>query len=403
MKKIVVVVLMLVLVLSSCGPKDDAYDKNTETEQKETMNSETAAMKDKTLVSKEVSKETKEEPLKIAILTCPSGIDDGSFNQNNYEGILSFLDTYKNAVVTDVQESSGAPEAAINALNEIVADHDVFVLPGFQFSGVSSVAIENPEKKFILVDATPAPIDGQEEFENVLAYVFKEQESGFLAGVAAAGESKDGKVAVVNGIAFPSNVNYQYGFMAGVNYSNKNYGTNVEIVELASQAGTDVTGANVGGNYIGDFNDPATGKFVGEQLLGEGVDIIFVAAGNSGNGVFTAVKEAGEGKFVIGCDVDQYDDGVNGDSNVIKTCALKVMDINVERGLKAVVDGTFKGGTMFLGADSDSTGLVVKDGRNQLSEDTKKHVDECYELIKKGEIVPPANFNGSTPEEFKGL
>ncbi len=400
MRKVVVSLLVLVLVLSSCAkPADDTYDKKSEAKQTEEKKTESAAKEEKT----EASKEASEEALKIAILTCPSGIDDGSFNQNNYEGILAFLDSYKNAVVTDVQESSGSPEAAINALNEIVADHDVFVLPGFQFSGVSSVAIENPDKKFILVDATPTPIDEQKDFENVLAYVFKEQESGFLAGVAAAGESKEGKVAVVNGIAFPSNVNYQYGFMAGVNYSNKKYGTNVEIVELASQAGTDVTGANVGGNYIGDFNDPATGKFVGEQLLSEGVDIILVAAGNSGNGVFTAVKEAGEGKYVIGCDVDQYDDGANGDSNIMKTSALKVMDINVKRGLEAIVDGSFKGGTMFLGADSDSTGLVVKDGRNQLSEETKKRVAQCYDLIKKGDIVPPANFNGSTPTEFKGL
>jgi basic membrane protein A len=54
-----------------------------------------------------------------------------------------------------------------------------------------------------------------------------------------------------------------------------------------------------------------------------------VAAGSSGNGVFAAAKEA-KGVFVIGCDVDQYDDGVNGSSNIILTSALKVMDINVE-------------------------------------------------------------------------
>ncbi|MBR3602227.1 MAG: BMP family ABC transporter substrate-binding protein, partial [Lachnospiraceae bacterium] len=33
--------------------------------------------------------ETTEEGLKIAIVSSPSGVDDGSFNQNNYEGILA--------------------------------------------------------------------------------------------------------------------------------------------------------------------------------------------------------------------------------------------------------------------------------------------------------------------------
>lgn len=39
--------------------------------------------------------------------------------------------------------------------------------------------------------------------------------------------------------------------------------------------------------------------------------------------------------MIIGCDVDQYDDGANGDSNIILTSVLKNMAINVERQLNA--------------------------------------------------------------------
>lgn len=53
-----------------------------------------------------------------------------------------------------------------------------------------------------------------------------------------------------------------------------------------------MTGANVGGNYVGSFADEATGKVVGKALIDQGCDIMFVAAGGSGNGVFTAAKEA---------------------------------------------------------------------------------------------------------------
>ena len=343
--------------------------------------------------------------LKIAIVSSPSGVDDGNFNENNYNGILAFIDANPGATVTPVREETGDVAAAVQTVADIVADYDVIVCCGFQFAGIGALAQENPEVDFILVDSNPSDANGAEIADgvaNIYAMTFKEQESGFCAGLAAAMETKTGKVAVVNGIAFPSNVNYQYGFESGVNYANKHYGTKAEIVELASYAGTDVTGANVGGNYVGNFSDEATGKVVGEALIAEGVDIIFVAAGGSGNGVFTAAKEAKD-VYCIGCDVDQYDDGVYGDTNIILTSVLKIMDMNVERQLNAVKDGTFAGGNYLLGADTDSTGFVSEEGRHQLSDDTVTKITEAFSKVKSGEVVPAANFNGLASDAFTGL
>ncbi len=338
--------------------------------------------------------------LKIAIVSSPSGVDDGSFNQNNYEGILRFIENHPDASVTPVKEESGDTAAAVQAVADIVADYNVIVCCGFQFAGIGSIAQDNPNVDFILVDSNPTDAEGNEiEAANVYAMTFAEQESGFYAGVAAALETKTNKVAVVNGIAYPSNVNYQYGFESGVNYANKNLSTSAEIVEIASYAGTDVTGANVGGNYVGTFADEATGKVVGNALINEGCDILFVAAGGSGNGVFTAAKEATDVK-VIGCDVDQYDDGTNGDSNIVLTSVLKVMDKNVEKQLNAVIDGTFGGKNDLLGADTDSTGYVKEEGRQQLSAETITKLDEVYELVKNGTVVPASNFNGILPEDL---
>ena len=340
--------------------------------------------------------------LKIAIVTSITGVDDGNFNENNYNGILKFIENNPSSTVTAIQEPTGDTSAAVQAVSDIVADYDVIVTPGFQFAGISTIANENPDKKFILVDSEPAAVDDQTVFDNVYSMLFAEQEGGFFAGVAAALETQTNKVAVVNGIAFPSNVNYQYGFESGVNYVNEVFGKNVELVELPSYAGTDVIGANVGGNYVGDFADESTGKVIGSTLIKEGCDIIFVAAGGAGNGVFTVAKEAGNVK-VIGCDVDQFDDGQNGDANIILTSALKVMDANVERVLQSVVDGTFKGANELRQADTDSTGYVKEEGRHQLSEDTLAKMEEIYALVKEGEVVPAANFNGVTPESFPGL
>jgi basic membrane protein A len=344
-----------------------------------------------------------EEPtgLKIVIVTSPSGVDDGSFNQDNYEGIQAFVSANPGSSVETVREQDVAN--AIPAVEAVVADYDVIVTPGFQFAGIYDLAIANPDKYFILVDSFPADADGNEvSADNIYAMQFKEQESGFFAGIAAALQTTTGKVASVHGIAYPSNVNYQFGFESGVNYANKYLNTSAQVVALASYAGTDVTGANVGGNYVGDFSDEATGKVVGESLLAEGVDIIFVAAGASGNGVFTAVKEAGNAS-VIGCDVDQFDDGANGSSNIILTSGLKVMSPNVTKQIEAVAAGTFAGGNFTLGADTDSTGYVSAAGRQQLTDETLAALSDAYAKVKSGEIVPASNFNGSTPDNFPGL
>ncbi|MHC1771895.1 MAG: BMP family protein [Flexilinea sp.] len=341
------------------------------------------------------------EAIKVGIVTS-SGVDDGSFGEDCYNGILEFIKANPDSTVTHVKEADVSK--MIQAVEDIIADYDALVLPGYQFAAVGTVAQENPDTKIILVDTAPTDADGNSvELANVYSMTFAEQESGFFAGVAAALETKTGKVAVVNGLAYPSNVNYQWGFESGVNYANAKYGKTVEIVELASYAGTDVTGLAVGGNYIGSFADEVTGKVVGKALIDQGADILFVAAGASGNGVFTAVKEA-QNVYAIGCDVDQFDDGVKGDgSNMILTSALKVMHTNVTRQLQAVLDGTFAGKNDILTASTDSTGYVSAEGRQQLSEDTLAKLAEVYPLIKDGTIVPAANFNGYTPEDFPGL
>ena len=386
--------MSLTMMVAAVGCGSSTSDKPAESTapQESTAPTESAAPESTT---------PSEDGMKIVIVTSPSGVDDGSFNQDNYNGILEYINANPNATVKTVQEQDIA--ASVQAVADVVADYDVIVTPGFQFAGIAAIAQENPDKKFILVDSYPADADGNEiEVENIYAMQFAEQESGFFAGIAAAKETKTGKVAVVNGIAYPSNVNYQYGFEAGVNYANTNLGTTAEVVEIASYAGTDVTNTNVGGNYVGDFSDPATGKVVGAALINEGCDVIFVAAGGSGNGVFTAAKEA-TGVKVIGCDVDQFDDGVNGDTNIVLTSALKNMAVNVNRQLTAITDGSFKGGNYLLQADTDSTGLVVAEGRGQLTQETIDAVNAAYELVKSGTIVPPSNFSGTTPEEFPGL
>ncbi len=398
MKKLLAVLLTVAMTatLVACGSAAATETAPAATEEAATEVAEAAAPADEAAAPAE-------DGLKIAIVSSPSGVDDGSFNYDNYVGILQFVDENPGATVTPIQETTGDTQAALQAVADIVADYDVIVCCGFQFAGIGDFASENPDTKFILIDTMPTvggeSLSSDAPIANVYACTFAEQESGFFAGMAAALTTKTGKVASVHGIAYPSNVNYQYGFECGVKYANETEGLNVEVVELPSYAGTDVTGANVGGNYVGSFADEATGKVVAEALMAEGVDIMFVAAGGSGNGVFTAAKE-GTDTYVIGCDADQFDDGVSGDKNVILTSALKVMHLVNYTQLNNVKNGTFEGANLNLDATGDYTGYVSAEGRCQLSADVITKIDAAKDLVKSGAIVPAANFNGVTPETF---
>ena len=311
------------------------------------------------------------EGLNICIISSV-GVDDGNFVQDCYAGIQEFIASHPDCTVKDIKETDIAQ--LVPTVEKLAGDYDVFVLPGFYFATIGDIALNNPDKHFIVVDSTIQDSEGNPvSLDNVYTMIFKEQEGGFFAGVAAALSTKSGKVAVVNGMPFASNVNYQFGFMAGVNYANAKYGASAECVELPSYAGTDLSGNDVGGNYVGSF----------------------------GNGVFTAAKEA-NGVYVIGCDADQYKDGAYGKGNIVLTSALKVMHLNVTRQLEAIYNGTFAGMDALLGVDTDSTGYVSEAGHQQLSEDALGKLAECYDLMKAGQIVPPSDTQ-YTPNDFPGL
>ena len=406
MKKLISTVLtaaLLMALLVSCGNPQSGGNKDGSADGK----AEAAAEATESAGTDDTSKigldNYEMKGLNIAIVTSPSGVDDGSFNQNIYEGIQMFIQMSPESKVTHLREETGDVAKCLEMVQDIVADYDVIVCCGFQFAGIGDIAQNSPDVRFILVDTSPTDAEGNVvELDNLYSMTFKEEEGGFCAGVAAALATKTNKVAVVNGIAYPTNVSYQYGFMSGVNYANKNYGTAAEIVELPSYAGVDVTGANVGGNYVGNFSDEETGKAVGKALLDQGVDIIFVAAGASGNGVFTAVKEA-DGAMVIGCDTDQYDDGANGSGNIVLTSSLKVMDTNVCAQLTNISTDNFEGKNAILGADSFSTGYVYTEGRCQLTDEMIQKIDEAFEKVSSGEVVPASSSNGMTPDNFTGL
>ena len=323
-----------------------------------------------------------EAKIKVGMMTDSGTIDDKSFNQGTWEGIERYKEENGTIETQYIKPGGEATQDYLEAADNLLAKgNELIIAPGFKFEeAIGKLQAENPETKFVILDGEPKGGVA----ENSVAIYFAEQEAGFLAGIAAALETKTGKVGFIGGMVIPAVQKFGYGFVTGVAYANANLGTNVEVADYL---------------YNGTFYDVQGGQAQAGGMYDKGIDIIFVAAGGVGNGVIAEGKvraEAGDDVYVIGVDVDQYEDGIISDgSSVILTSAIKRIDNAAYDKIDELVNGTFTGGQVItMDAKNDGVGLPAENPN--LSEATQQAADEAFELIKNGTIVVPTELDEVT-------
>ena len=269
---------------------------------------------------------------------------------------------------------------------------DLVIGVGFMLAGaIGQSAQKYPNTKFMLIDATPVDASGNGiELPNVVGYLFNEHECAFLVGAIAGYATKSNSVGFVGGMAVPAVVRYEAGYKAGVKTTNP------------------TAYKNYHGQYTNSFTDPSLGKNAAVAEIGLGADIIFPAAGATGNGCFQTVCEKGAPYWVIGVDADQgLDPNLCPDRTL--TSAIKHVDLATYDAIKAVVDGTFQGGIIEKGAGDGWVGICRLPEEEKFWEEKFRFthpisipqeildkVLEARDKIKSGEIkVPrPAEFGG---------
>ncbi|MDE5976849.1 MAG: BMP family ABC transporter substrate-binding protein [Turicibacter sp.] len=318
------------------------------------------------------------EKVKVGMISESGMLNDKSFNQGTWEEIKRYEQEFDTITKQYVRPLDDSTQHYVEAAEKLLADgNKLIVAPGFKFEeAIDLLQVEHPEIKFLILDGEPT----SGVAENTIAINFAEQEAGFLAGITAALETKTNKVGFIGGMVTPVVQRFGYGFVMGVAYANANLGTDVEVADYL---------------YNGTFIDILGGQAQAGEMYDKGIDIIFAAAGGVGNGIIAEAKtraEAGQEVFVIGVDVDQYEDGLmaNGKS-VILTSAIKRIDNAVYNTIDQFVKGTFTGGkAITLDAKNDGIGLPAENPN--LSESTKQQVDEVFQLIKEGSLVIPAEL-----------
>ena len=320
--------------------------------------------------------------LKVGMSTDSGTIDDKSFNQGTWEGILKAESEL--GIESNYLKPSGTTEA--DYMKEIGNLYDTgykfIVTPGFKFeTAIFNAQDKYKDAKFVIIDGSPNNgKSGDERVENVaensVAIYFAEEQGGFLAGVAAAVQLKEGDLGFIGGMEIPSVQKFNWGFQQGVKYANENLGTNM-ILKAENIV------------YQGTFSEVTAGKQIAATMYDNGVKAIFTAAGGVGVGVvMEATERAKTGKeaWVIGVDVDQYEDGIYEDNkSIILTSALKKIDNATFDIIKAELDGNFPGGQT-LTFDVKNDGIGLPNENPNLSEDTMKIVEEVINKIKNGEV-----------------
>ncbi len=154
--------------------------------------------------------------------------------------------------------------------------------------------------------------------KNVRGLIFRENEAGYLAGVAAATVSKSKTVSSVGGQAVPAVVAFLAGYKAGAQKTKP--------------------GTKVLSGYSRGLRRPGEVQGARAQPDRQGLDVVFAAAGGCGLGALQGAKE--EGKWGIGVDNDQAFLGGH-----ILTSATKKVNLAVFRTIEQVQENAFVGGT----------------------------------------------------------
>lgn len=342
------------------------------------------------LVACAKAEETEEKGIKVGMVTDSGTIDDKSFNQGTWEGVLEYKEDNPSAEVQYLMPTGETTQDYLEAIDNLaMTGVEVMVLPGFKFEEALGVAQEKySEIKFVAIDAEPlvgADAEGNPVYEvadNTVSIFFAEQQASFLAGIATALETETNKVAFLGGMEVPAVQKLGWGFVAGIAYANNCLGTNVEVTDYI---------------YQGTFTDLDAGKAIAAGMYDKGVDVVFAAAGGVGVGAINEAKtraEDGNEVFIVGVDVDQYDEGLltNGKS-VILTSAMKYLGQAAYDQINAYANGEFEGGRTIL-MDVNANGVGLPTVNPNLSDETIKQVNEAAKMIREGEIEVPKTKDG---------
>ncbi len=297
--------------------------------------------------------------LKVGLITDIGQLNDHGFNELAYKGLKRA--ERELGIKGRVVESKSAADYVPNMSALARQGFDLIIGVGFaQGDAIAAAATKFPDTKFAIVDVDQASLKGKPG--NVEGLLFREQQVGYIVGYLGALTAKRAgadAISAVGGFKEPPVDRYIAGYRAGAE---------------AAVPGTKVTYA-----YSQDWDDQAKCKELALNQIAAGSKVVFQVAGGCGLGALSAAKD--KGVWGIGVDADQSFLGPH-----VLTSALKGVDASVFLTVKAVLDGTWKGGgNAEFGLDQNGVGLGKVSPKASKADVTK--VLAIEKKIADGEIA----------------
>lgn len=292
------------------------------------------------------------------------GRGDHSFNDSAARG-LDKADSELNLDSKDQTAANGETESdRVQRLESLAAaGYNPVVAVGYTYgTSVTTVAKKYPNTTFGLVDSV---VDAP----NVDSMVFATEQSSYLAGVAAALKTKTGKVGFIGGVQNTLIGTFDAGFAQGVKDTKPSVQLTREYLYKTDPRG---------------FNDATSAAGKAQGMLDKGVDVIYTAAGLSGDG--SIQKVAGKsGAWAIGVDSDQYNDPALAKyKNSILTSAIKNVDVAVYDLIVSVKkDNKPKVGTNTYNLANNGVSVSATGG---FISDVQAQIDAAKQKIVSGAI-----------------
>ncbi|WP_315213446.1 BMP family ABC transporter substrate-binding protein [Actinomyces dentalis] len=314
---------------------------------------------------------------KACMVSDEGGFDDQSFNQSGKEGLDRAGADF--GIETVAVESKSAADYPTNVDSLIQQKCNLIIGVGFNLADdMTKAAKQNPDVRFALIDAqfTEAGLP------NAKPLIFNTAEAAYLAGYAAAGTTKTGKVATYGGQAIPTVQIFMEGFAKGVEKYNADNGASVQVL------GWDPANPS-GGSFVGDFSNTAKGQQLTEQFLSQGADIIMPVAGPVGQGTLAAVKAAGgDSNAIVWVDADGYlTTGKDGGAPYMLTSVIKEIGTAVYDTVDEAQRGAFSA-TPYVGTLGNQGVALAPyhDWDSKVSPELKTKIDELKKQIVDGTL-----------------
>jgi basic membrane protein A len=305
---------------------------------------------------KEESGDGAERPT-VGLVLSVGGLGDKSFNDSAYEGLTRAAEELGIEPIYGQPEQMSEDEKYLRQYAE--QGMDLVIGVGFLMKdALEKVSGEFPDTRFAIIDAV---VDAP----NVASLVFREHEGSFLVGAIAGLVTRTGKVGFVGGMDIPLIHKFEVGYREGAKYVKPDCDVLVAYAGSGPEA----------------FHDPVKGKSLALSQFDRGADVIFQAAGSTGNGVIDAALE--RGLFAIGVDANQ---NYMAPGHVL-TSMVKRVDVSVFSIIKDVVDGVFEGGTHVYGLDADGVGYALDEHNEDLiPADVLQEIERIKQDIIGGRI-----------------